>query len=178
LSRLIAYRIAPKRSLDLVPAPAKRAWMDASSRGHAYRRDQGKLLATTIGGLQTMETINATGGGTDFFARWAGYHARVLNGQQQLGATTSWLTAAPTLLNGLSTAAILTLGGLRVMEGSLTAGTPVAFQSLMSSFLTPVNQMMNLGSTLQRGRIVEQGSYRELMQRRGLFAALARQQIA
>ena len=33
-------------------------------------RDQGKLLATTLSGLQTMETIKATGGGTDFFARW------------------------------------------------------------------------------------------------------------
>jgi NHLM bacteriocin system ABC transporter peptidase/ATP-binding protein len=112
-------------------------------------RDQGKLLATTIGGLQTMETIKATGGGTDFFARWAGFHAKVLNAQQQLGAMSSWLTATPLLLNGLSTAAILTLGGMRVMEGTLTAGTLVAFQSLMSSFLTPVNQMMNLGSTLQ-----------------------------
>jgi ABC-type bacteriocin/lantibiotic exporter with double-glycine peptidase domain len=61
----------------------------------------------------------------------------------------NWLTAGPALLTALSNAAILTLGGLRVMEGSLTAGTLVAFQSLMSSFLTPVNQMMNLGSTLQ-----------------------------
>ena len=31
---------------------------------------------------------------------------------------------------------------------------------------------------MQRGRIVEQGTYRELMQRRGLFAELARRQIA
>jgi NHLM bacteriocin system ABC transporter ATP-binding protein len=31
---------------------------------------------------------------------------------------------------------------------------------------------------MQRGRIVEQGNYRELMQRRGLFATLARRQIA
>ncbi|HEY7062222.1 MAG TPA: NHLP bacteriocin export ABC transporter permease/ATPase subunit [Chloroflexota bacterium] len=31
---------------------------------------------------------------------------------------------------------------------------------------------------MQRGRIVEQGSYRELMQRRGVFAELARRQIA
>jgi ABC-type multidrug transport system fused ATPase/permease subunit len=31
---------------------------------------------------------------------------------------------------------------------------------------------------IQRGRIVESGTYRELMQRRGLFAELARHQIA
>ena len=31
---------------------------------------------------------------------------------------------------------------------------------------------------LERGRVVESGTYRELMQRRGVFAALARRQIA
>ena len=31
---------------------------------------------------------------------------------------------------------------------------------------------------LQHGRVVESGNYRELMQRRGLFARLARRQIA
>ena len=31
---------------------------------------------------------------------------------------------------------------------------------------------------LERGRIVESGTYRELMQRRGVFAALARRQVA
>jgi ABC-type bacteriocin/lantibiotic exporter with double-glycine peptidase domain len=49
----------------------------------------------------------------------------------------------------VNTAAILGIGGLRAMDGAMTIGTLVAFQSLMSSFLTPVNQMVTLGSTLQ-----------------------------
>ncbi len=37
MSHLIAYRMPLERPFDLVPAPARRAWMDESSRGYAYR---------------------------------------------------------------------------------------------------------------------------------------------
>jgi NHLM bacteriocin system ABC transporter peptidase/ATP-binding protein len=125
---------------------AARRRIDASQR---LLIDKGKLVGTTINGLQTIETIKASGAESDFFARWAGYHAKVLNGQQRLGVVTQWASAVPVLLTGLNTAAILTLGGLRVMEGSLTMGMLVAFQSLMTSFLTPVTQLVTLGGTLQ-----------------------------
>ena len=120
--------------------------VDASQR---LLVDKGKLAGTTINGLQTIETIKASGAENDFFARWAGYHAKVLNGHQRLGVVTQWASTVPVLLTALNTAAILTLGGLRVMEGSLTMGMLVAFQSLMTSFLTPVTQLVTLGGTLQ-----------------------------
>ena len=44
---------------------------------------------------------------------------------------------------------ILVLGGLRVIDGLLTLGMLVAFQSLASSFLGPVNNLLSLGSALQ-----------------------------
>jgi ABC-type bacteriocin/lantibiotic exporter with double-glycine peptidase domain len=47
----------------------------------------------------------------------------------------------------LTVAAILGIGGLRVIEGSLTLGSLVAFQSLMASFSEPVTNLVNyLGS--------------------------------
>ena len=45
--------------------------------------------------------------------------------------------------------AILGLGGLRVIEGDLTLGMLVAFQSLMASFTQPVSNLMGLAGTLQ-----------------------------
>jgi ATP-binding cassette subfamily C protein len=47
------------------------------------------------------------------------------------------------------TALILIIGGFRVMEGSLSLGMLVAFQSLALSFLAPVNSLMRLGGELQ-----------------------------
>jgi ABC-type bacteriocin/lantibiotic exporter with double-glycine peptidase domain len=44
---------------------------------------------------------------------------------------------------------VLVVGGFRVMQGHLSIGMLVAFQSLMQSFLAPVTTLVNLGSTLQ-----------------------------
>jgi hypothetical protein len=67
LSAFIAYRIAPGRSLDLVPAPAKRAWMDASARGFAYR-----CLPLLIANQAGWFILN----GHEFRATWSGGRTR------------------------------------------------------------------------------------------------------
>jgi ABC-type multidrug transport system ATPase subunit len=44
---------------------------------------------------------------------------------------------------------VLVIGGLRVIDGHLSLGMLVALQSLMHSFLAPVNSLVGFGSTLQ-----------------------------
>jgi NHLM bacteriocin system ABC transporter peptidase/ATP-binding protein len=112
-------------------------------------QDQGKLLGTAIGGLQTIETLKATGGESDLFTRWAGYQAKVVNGRQDLERYTQVLDAVPPMLSAVNTALILGIGGLRVMNGDMTLGGLVAFQLLMALFIAPVNRLVSLGGRLQ-----------------------------
>ena len=99
-----------------------------------------------------METLKATGTESEFFAEWSGHYSKSLNAEQKLGVLTSWLNAVPPLLAGLANVALIALGGLRVMEGHLSVGQLVAFQSLMLSFMDPITKLVNLGSQLQEMR--------------------------
>jgi NHLM bacteriocin system ABC transporter peptidase/ATP-binding protein len=112
-------------------------------------QERGKLFAVTMGGVETMETIKATGGEADFFARWSGYLAKVNNTEQSLELSSRLLAVLPSLLNALVTVAILGLGGARVIDGKMTIGMLVAFQSLMASFTQPVTNLMSLAGKMQ-----------------------------
>ncbi len=112
-------------------------------------KDRGKLLSTAFSGLQSIETLKATGGESDFFARWAGHQAKMNNSLQELGVSTQVLAVVPLFLSMVTTILILTVGGMSVINGALTVGMLVACQSLMNGFLNPVTQMITLGGQLQ-----------------------------
>lgn len=112
-------------------------------------QEHGKVEGVAISGLQSMETIKASGLESDFFARWAGYYAKAINAQQSMEVSNQVLGLIPTLLSGLTSMLVLVIGGLRVMDGVLSIGMLIAFQSLMQSFMEPVNHLVGLGGDLQ-----------------------------
>ncbi|MBN1179987.1 MAG: NHLP family bacteriocin export ABC transporter peptidase/permease/ATPase subunit [Anaerolineae bacterium] len=109
----------------------------------------GKLMGTALSGLQIIETLKATGRESDFFARWAGHQAGLVNVEQRLGRLSQVLAVLPSFLSALNTVAILIIGGLRIMGGHLSMGEFVAFQALVVGFMTPINQLVKLGGTIQ-----------------------------
>ncbi len=122
------------------------------SLNQKFMQDNGKLMGTTFHGIRTIESLKASGNEQDFFARWGGLFANMVIGRQELQTATVFLLALPPFLQSIGNISILTLGGLRVMEGNLSIGMLVAFQSLLLSFLAPVNQMVSLGQKLQDTR--------------------------
>ena len=111
--------------------------------------DQGRLAAVSMAGIQVMETLKSSGGESDFFGKWAGFQARYLASSQYLGRYSNLLNAVPGLITSLVTAAVLGVGGLRVMEGALTVGGLIAFQTLMGSFMRPIESLVQFAGNLQ-----------------------------
>ena len=119
---------------------------DASLR---LLQERGKLVGTSMAGLQSLETLKASGTESEFFSTWAGHQAKVLDVGKRTGRRGAVPVGVPPLLTSINAAAVIGLGGLRVMDGVLTMGMLIAFQRLMHSFIEPVNRLVGLGGLLQ-----------------------------
>ena len=111
--------------------------------------EQAKVAGTSVSGLGMIETLKGDGLENAFFARWSGQHANAVAAQQSLGVRTNLLNVVPPLLSALATVAILGIGGYRVLQGALTIGGLVAFQSLAHSFSKPIEQLVRFSANLQ-----------------------------
>ncbi|MBM3531095.1 MAG: NHLP family bacteriocin export ABC transporter peptidase/permease/ATPase subunit [Alphaproteobacteria bacterium] len=117
---------------------------------------QGRLGAATVGTIQNIETLKASGLEKQSFERWAGHHANTLDSMRAAGAQSVILGTVPALLSGFTSMAILSLGAWRVMTGSLTIGDLVAFQSLAGSFSGPIAGFVGLGTTVTNMKVTLQ----------------------
>jgi NHLM bacteriocin system ABC transporter peptidase/ATP-binding protein len=115
-------------------------------------QERGKMLGAAMAGLQTIETLKASGSESDFFARWSGLQAKVVTAEQEFGASSQFLSAMPAFLTSLNVIGVLALGGMRILDGVLTIGMLIMFQSLLSSFIEPVNKIVSLGARLQEAK--------------------------
>lgn len=126
---------------------AHRAMADAALR---LETDRGRLFAASVVGLQSIETLKATGTENDFFARWTGYHTRATNTEQQLAVIQQATNLVPPLVLSLTSAAVLGIGALQVVDGDLTVGTLVAFQILLLNFSGPIQQLVGAAGMAQQ----------------------------
>ena len=109
----------------------------------------GKLYATTVGGVEMIETIKASGAEAGYFSRWAGYQAAVNESQARTIRLNTYLGMIPSMLTQLANIAVLVMGIWLIVAGELTPGALLAFTGFLSSFMAPVSQIINLGQTVQ-----------------------------
>ena len=112
-------------------------------------REQAQMTSAAVNGLSMIESLKADGSEGRFFQRWAGLHVKAVEAQQSLGVLTCLLNTVPPLLSSLTTVAILGFGGYRMLEGMLTVGGLIAFQSLARSFSQPIEQLVQFSANLQ-----------------------------
>lgn len=133
--------------LNFVALRRMSAWrVEANMR---VLQESGKVSGASIAGLQSIETIKASGMESGFFHRWSGFYASASNARQEVELTNQVLGTLPSLLASISNMLILVVGGYLVIHGEMTIGMLVAFRMLTLSFLSPVGNLVRLGQTLQ-----------------------------
>ncbi len=116
---------------------------------HQVRREQALLFGIGTSGLRSMDNLRATAGEDDFFGRWAGYQARELVARQRFMELGYVITALPRLFLFLGLAAVLGLGGWRVMSGDMSLGVLMGFYVVAGNFLLPIGRFVQFADSFQ-----------------------------
>ena len=116
------------------------------------QRDSAKLSATTVAGVEMIETIKASGAEVGFFQKWAGYQASVNAQDVKAAKLNNYLGIIPAFLGTVANYAVFVLGIWFVMQGEFTLGALQMFQGFLGSFMAPAMSLVSAGQTLQEMR--------------------------
>ena len=113
------------------------------------RREQALLFGIGTSGLRNIDSLRATSTEDDFFSRWSGYQARELVARQKFAEMGYVIASLPRLFLILGGAAVIGLGGWRVMSGDMTIGTLLGFYVLAANFLQPIGRFVQSADAFQ-----------------------------
>ena len=113
------------------------------------RREQGMLYGIGMFGVGKIDTLQATAAEDQFFARWTGYQARELVARQRFAELGYVNAVLPMLIMVLSNAAVLGIGGWRVMAGDMSVGQLTAFYMAAAYFLSPIGRLIQFADLFQ-----------------------------
>ena len=105
-------------------------------------QSEGKYFSTTVSCIDNMESIKAAGAETGFFAYWSGLWAQKFNRANDADDQEIRMGVVPIFISGVVDASVLILGAVFILKGELTIGMLMAFQGFMSSFITPVSEVV------------------------------------
>ena len=113
------------------------------------RREQGMLYGIGMFGAGKIDALQASAAEDDFFSRWTGYQARELAARQRFFELGHVNAALPMLFLIMGNAAVLGVGGWRVMAGDLTVGMLTAFYMAAANFLQPIGRFIQFADMFQ-----------------------------
>ncbi len=115
-------------------------------------RDEGKLEAATVSGIEMIETIKSSGAENGFFQKWAGYQASVNMQTVKSAKTDYYLGIIPEFFSELANYAVLLVGIYITIQGNFSLGAVLMFQGFLSSFMSPAMTLVSAGQTIQEMR--------------------------
>lgn len=115
-------------------------------------RDEGNLAASTVSGIEMIETIKSTGAENGFFEKWSGYQASVNAQEIEYLRTDYKIGILPELITALTEIIVLVTGVALAINGKFTAGMLLAFQGFSTAFTLPANKLMSASQILQELR--------------------------
>lgn len=113
------------------------------------QREQGVLAGIGAFGVRNLDTLRATAAEDEFFSQWTGCQARELNVRQRFLELGHVIASLPALFLVLGSAAVLAVGGARVLAGEWTLGLLMGFYVLAGSFLRPVGRFVQFADAFQ-----------------------------
>ncbi|VTR99734.1 ATP-binding cassette domain-containing protein [Tuwongella immobilis] len=140
---LVAVGLAVGNGILLAALAGRRA--EANLR---HSHESGRTASLGLQGIQSIESLQASGMDDAFFARWAGQMSKTIAADQRVQTQNVLLGLIPMLLDNLAVVLALILGGLQVIAGTMTLGMLIGFQLLMIRFLQSVGSLISLSATL------------------------------
>jgi ATP-binding cassette subfamily B protein len=112
--------------------------------------DIGSFLIETIQGMRLIVNVNAQAREVDRFRERNAAFIRALMSMQLLTYLSGGL---PGLILSAGTGVVFLYGGLKVIEGTLSLGTFVAFMAYQMRFMSPLQALMGLYANLATARV-------------------------
>ena len=109
----------------------------------------GKLYGALCAGIGITDTIKASGVEHEYATKILGYQAKVANDEQKTNRFQQLIGVIPDAASAVTDILLLLTGGLLVINGEMTTGMLVAFNTLFDSFAEPVNSLVNFANQIQ-----------------------------
>lgn len=109
----------------------------------------GKLYGAICAGLGITDTLKASGAENEYVSRVLGYHVKNANFTQEQTRFQQIISAVPGASGNITDVLHLLVGGILVINGSMSMGMLTAFCSLFDSFIAPVNSLVTFTQKIQ-----------------------------
>lgn len=110
---------------------------------------QARVKSYSSYGIRAIESIKSSGAENGFYGCWADMQAVYHNESIQMAYKSAWITTLPGFMELISSALIAVNAAWLIMQGHFTIGAFMAFETLLASFYSPVNELTQMFRQLQ-----------------------------